>query len=57
MPSSVGYRHLTLKKYVDDTFETAVRLLQDENGYLLYGWGLAEPPAPKVIESDVNYSA
>ena len=57
MPSSVGYRHLTLKKYVDDTFETPVRLLQDENGQYLYGWVLAEPPAPKVIESDVNYSA
>ena len=42
MPSSVGYRHLTLKKYVDDTFETPVRLLQDENGQYLYGWVLAE---------------
>ena len=35
MPSAIGYRHLTLKKWVDDTFETAVRLLQVENVYLL----------------------
>ena len=55
MPSAIGYRQITLKKHFDDTFETPLRIMQDENGMYQYTWELASPLAPEVPAQDVNY--
>ena len=55
MPSAIGFRQITLKKHFDDTFETPLRIMQDENGMYQYTWELATPLAPEVPAQDVNY--